>query len=281
MRAAGNDSLHELAQRPLFEPLRALLEDLPRGGVPDVSELNRLLRHIPAPPAAPTGMPSFFVARANDALSYEERVYQRGEVATRAGDWHDFFNAAVWLTFPRAKAALNARHYHALRMKPGQRLSQRGAVRDAATQFDECGMVVASADPALVRGLREHAWKHVFWERRHELSERVRFFVFGHATYDQLRRPFRGLCAKALFMDASPPWLTLDLEPQCAAVDAWLCELFNDPRRVTQPSDLAPLPVLGIPGVVAENGNATYYDDTRQFRPKRAGIARPARREDS
>mgnify|MGYP000420307001 CR=1 FL=1 len=35
------------------------------------------------------------------------------------------------------------------------------------------------------------------------------------------------------------------------------------------PRDLQPLPLLGIPGATTENETATYYADTRQFRPAR------------
>lgn len=38
----------------------------------------------------------------------------RGEVPTREKNWHDFLNALVWATFPRAKAALHARQHAAL-----------------------------------------------------------------------------------------------------------------------------------------------------------------------
>ena len=35
------------------------------------------------------------------------------------------------------------------------------------------------------------------------------------------------------------------------------------------PRSLAPLPLLGIPGVTADSECAAYYRDTRQFRPRR------------
>jgi hypothetical protein len=40
------------------------------------------------------------------------------------------------------------------------------------------------------------------------------------------------------------------------------------PDAYAQPSDFQPLPLLGIPGVVAESEAPSYYDDVRQFRPK-------------
>lgn len=268
----GQDAtLHELAKRPLFEPLRGLLESLPDGGVPGVAALDRLLRASPLRPVSASAMPVSLIAPTASTLSYEERVYERGEVATRMGNWHDFFNIAVWITFPRAKAALNARHYFGIREQHAARSAVRGAPRDAATQFDECGVVVASADAALSRGLRAHAWKHVLWECRSELRAHARFFVFGHATYDALRRPYYGLCGKAIYLDVAPSWLALDQARQSDAVDTWLGEIWSDPRRFIRPQELAPLPLLGIPGVVEASGDPRYYDDTRQFRPKRMG----------
>ena len=38
---------------------------------------------------------------------YETRIRLRGEMHVRDRDWHDFFGALVWLTYPKTKAALN------------------------------------------------------------------------------------------------------------------------------------------------------------------------------
>lgn len=45
---------------------------------------------------------------------YDSRI-TRGEVPTRRRSWHDFLNALVWATFPRAKATLHARQHRAVR----------------------------------------------------------------------------------------------------------------------------------------------------------------------
>ena len=267
MTKACTDSLSELARRPLFEPLRDLLQALPGAAPPGICELHRLLRERHTRLLSGSGQPLTFVA-AGGGLSYERRVFERGEIATRSGDWHDLFNALVWLTFPRAKAALNARHYDAMQLKRAALGSARCSVRDAATHFDECGVVVAAADRSLAQGLKEHAWKHVFWERRTEALERLRFFVFGHATYDMLRRPHRGLCAKALYMEVAQSWLQQDVATCCAALDAWLAGVFGNAAAVSKPQDVLPLPLLGIPGVVADNNDPAYYDDPYQFRPR-------------
>ena len=118
-----------------------------------------------------SGQPLSFVPQEYGKLpfeaQYEPRCYLKGEVPTRANNWHDLLNALVWLTFPKAKAAINARHYRALtaEMSPATR-SQRGAVRDTNTLLDESGVIVACADDELAELLRNFQWKELFWQRR-------------------------------------------------------------------------------------------------------------------
>jgi hypothetical protein len=262
MTAAAAPDFDALAHRVLYRPLAPLLARLQAGELPGLDALNRLADECVPPAVSGAGAPIRFVA-GHRGGSYEESVYRCGEVPTRSADWHDFFNALVWLRFPRTKAALN--RLHAREALPPR--APRGPRRDAATQFDECGIVVAGCDAALLEGLRRHQWKPVFWERRAELSCCVRFFVIGHATYDQLRVPFRGLCGKALYRGVSPAWLSLGEDDQCADLDRWLAGLTEDAERFCGPKCLAPLPLLGIPGVVPDSERAEYYDDLGQFRP--------------
>jgi len=48
-------------------------------------------------------------ALLDDGLHYEERIARKGAIATRAENWHDLFNALIWLRYPSLKRALNAR----------------------------------------------------------------------------------------------------------------------------------------------------------------------------
>jgi hypothetical protein len=124
------------------------------------------------------GRPLRFVPPQGDGMAYETRTRERGEVETRPDNWHDFFNALVWLAFPRAKRALNSAHVAA--MQPAS--AERGAVRDALTHFDECGIVVLSTRRELLDLLRGFQWKELFAARRAEVRTAMRFVVFGHAT---------------------------------------------------------------------------------------------------
>jgi hypothetical protein len=245
----------------LFSPLSPLLAQIPFA--PELTALDFLnsTRDL----RAHSGRRIAFVPPpAADGLAYETRIWQRGEVATRPGNWHDFFNALVWLTFPLTKATLNARHAAAIARQPGS----RGRERDAMTHFDECGAVVVSSDPDLLALLRAFQWSTLFWERRPDLPRALRCFVFGHATYDQLRQPFRGLTAKAVLHQVAADWLARPLAEQLVALDRRLAAEFAAGEHL-QPRGFHPLPLLGLPGVTADNEAATYYDDGEQFRPGR------------
>ena len=270
---APNTHLVALAARPLFEPIAGWLRAFGGEAPPAATALNAALDLLDTPPLAASGARVRFVLPARDAAGYEERVYANGEVETRTGNWHDFFNALAWLAYPRTKRILNGRHHAALQAQRAAGSLARGPVRDAITQFDECGIVVASASAALADLIRAHEWKRLFWTHRAELARDMRFFVFGHATWDQLRAPFVGLTAKAVFLDVELAWLARSIEQQIADVDARLAEIFLRPDAYAQPRDFRPLPLLGIPGVVAESEAPSYYDDARQFRPKKRGPA--------
>ena len=205
-----------------------------------------------------------FVPPRADGLAYECRIRATGAVETRPGNWHDFFNVLVWLTFPRTKLAISARHVQA--MRPAGAV--RGSERDALTHFDECGIVVLSSQPELLDLLRAFQWKALFVERRTEVVRAMRFFVFGHATYESLLNPFRGLTAKAILYGIDESWLRLAMDAQLAAVDTWLAADFGR-GLFAHPRDFQPLPLLGIPGVTADNEAPSYYDDTWHFRPGR------------
>ncbi|MDT3736657.1 MAG: DUF3025 domain-containing protein [Denitratisoma sp.] len=262
-----------LAARPLFESIADRLRFFGGETPPGVDALNDLLEMLAKPPRAASGAPVRFVLPAGNSGGYEERVYAKGEVETRPGNWHDFFNALAWMAYPRTKHVLNGRHHAALQAQRAAGSGARGAMRDAVTQFDECGIVVASASPALVDLIRAHEWKELFWRHRAQLVRDMRFFVFGHATWDQLRAPFVGLTAKAVFLEAGAAWLARPVEQQVADVDARLAEIFLRPDSYAQPRAFQPLPLLGIPGVVVESEAPSYYDDVRQFRPRKRGPA--------
>lgn len=248
----------------LFWPVQDWLAMLP--DAPASDSLRSLAAQHPV--ALPDGRTLRFVPPQADAMPYECRVWERGEVETRPDNWHDFFNALVWLSFPETKRAITAAHVAAMQ-KPGE---PRNLRRDALTHFDECGIVVLASDPSLLDLLRSFQWQALFVERRQEVIDHMRFVVFGHATYEALRNPFRGLTAKAILLEVTPEFLAQDAETLRSAVDAKIApKLAGD--TYARPRDFQPLPLLGIPGVTPDNEAPAYYADTRQFRPGRRSLS--------
>jgi hypothetical protein len=257
-----------LAAFPLFAPLAPLLRRFPGDRLPPLELLNSLA-DMAVPPVLSGGLrPIRFVAAGLD-VPYEPSIFQLGLVPTRVDNWHDFFNALIWLTFPQTKGALNACHLGADGATRGDGAGLRGRQRDAVTHFDECGVIVVCNDPRLLEMLRQHEWHCLFWRHRAQVGEAMRFYVFGHATYDLLRAPFVGLCAKAVFFEVSAAFLSLPLAGQMAELDRRLAERWSCGKWYLGPKDFSPLPLLGIPGVTPDSEVPEYYEDPRQFRPMR------------
>ncbi len=199
------------------------------------------------------GKPLRFVAPPDDGAIYELRIRDSGEVATRPGSTHDLLNARAWLDFPHTKAALNRLHCAELEKQHG---TQRSPLRDALTLFDESGLIVACDRPELVSLLRGFKWKPLFWQHRAEVRQAMRFEVLGHALAEKLHAPYKGITAHALVLALSAAVPREKLDQYAAAALALLANT----------RDLAPLPVLGIPGWTPDSENPVYYDDTTQFR---------------
>ena len=273
---APPDSPASLALRALYEPIAALLARWSDTQLPDAHALNALLHE--AAPAARTaaGRSLRFDPAPAATEGYEVCIYDDGRVPTRPDDWHDYFNALSWCVWPRSKAALNAAHVAEIAARRVAGLPGRGPRRDALTQFDECGMVVVSSDPAILDGLAGHAWPEVFVRRRTNLPATAAFMLLGHASWDQLRAPFVGLCAKTLHRLVEPAWFSLPTEARQRDTDRWLAAHITAGEVLSSPRTLYPLPLLGIPGVTPDSECDDYYLDERQFRPAPQHVGRSA-----
>jgi hypothetical protein len=257
---------------PMFEPLAPLTGDFSGSGHwPDLAALNRIAQTHQIRTA--TGKPIRFVAQGPRPTSfeqqYEPRIYLSGEVQTRAENWHDLFNALVWLQFPRTKAVINQRHFLAAQALVEAGHQGRGAQRDAATLFDESGVVVACSTPELAELLLAFKWKELFWNRREQTARQMRFVLFGHSLYEKALNPYVGMTGKGIVVPVEPAFLALNQAEQCASLDGMLARMLAEPGAVVAPRDLAPVPLLGFPGWVRENADEGYYDNVDYFRPGR------------
>jgi hypothetical protein len=243
---------------PMYAPLRAALEKLPRGRWPDHADLTAAAHGL----ETSRGMPLRFVPpRAPDIPErryYELHIAQTGEVETRPGNAHDLFNALAWMAYPRAKAMINAQHAAIFEERGDEEAKRRGPERDALTLFDEGGVAVLCTDPALLQLIVDFEWKELFWRRRAELERSVRFHAFGHALFENGLQPHLGMVAKTVFL----------VDALDADVDAALATHFSERARFASPRMMAPMPVLGIPGWHEGTAREDFYDDRRHFRPK-------------
>ncbi|QAU23471.1 DUF3025 domain-containing protein [Dyella sp. M7H15-1] len=201
-----------------------------------------------------------------DGLHYEERIAQRGLIATREENWHDLFNAMIWLRYPSLKRALNKQQAIGV-AKLGRR--ERSRPQCAQTHFDEAGVVVMVRDPALLTLWDAHDWHGLFWRCRHAWQDgSIALEVFGHALLEHALTPGKLLVGKALVLSDN----VADPEHAIAHCAEWIAE----GRVLRDPQELRPLPLSGIPGWPAGNNVETFHLTTACYQPLREGRHYPA-----
>ena len=219
----------------------------------------------------PTGLPLAFVPQADlpEGVAYEEFIGATGGVPTR-DNLHDFFNALVWLTFPRIKRQLNA--LQAAQIALSGVGKSRGPARDGATIFDENSALLVLRDSdagrALEAALRGHDWRSAFIAQREKFGTGgdAEVWLFGHALMEKLVAPRKAITAHTRVIFAGDAYFALD----DAARRTWLDERVAQDlaRDGLTTADFTPLPVLGLPGW-CEGQDDDFYNDAAVFRPKR------------
>jgi Protein of unknown function (DUF3025) len=170
---------------------------------------------------------------------YDGRITCAGEVPTRERDWHDFFNALCFMTFPRSKRALHRRQYCVLkrRIEPGaHRLpAARTKEQDALTLFDEGGAVIAAQELAFQPLAAVSDAERPELLRQLVERKQAKVIPFGHALFEHLVEGLRcpgGSTRLVRVGDVSVPDLTL-----LAAVDRGLAALLDDPAVFLEPRE--------------------------------------------
>jgi hypothetical protein len=232
---------------------------------PDIAAINSFVHN-----AANAQLPQFVAQTPEllrDGLHYEQRIAERGQIATRAGNWHDLLNALIWLRFPSLKAALNARQVAEIAQVGSK---QRSRAQCALTHFDEGGAVVLLRDPNLLPVWDAHDWHGLFWRERAAWSDgRMQVLVFGHALLEHALKPTQLLVSKTLVVSMPENGKVEDAAIAAVAAAIRRGEVLSDPQ------ELRPLPLSGIPGWHADNVAESFYRDAPCFRPLRAGRSYP------
>ncbi len=117
--------------------------------------------------------------------------------------------------------------------------------------------------------LRDHQWKTAFVEHKSEWGKSIKAFMFGHANYEMLTKPYIGLTGKALFVCVPDETFCKDLVTQYQYLDQALYEMIKIDNCLADNKQLSPLPLLGVPGWHDENKDDSFYNNTDYFRAKR------------
>lgn len=249
-----------LHNNPIFAGLCRLFP-LNRADWPDITEINRWHN----------GSSYQFVDNkllAQDGRYYEEFIYATTQIPTRKDNWHDFFGALIWHLFPQTKARLNCLHMAEIEQYG---LKQRSPLRNKLTLFDECGVLIACEPQATAQIdlLRQHQWRHSFWQQRQDWWHSIKPVVFGHAIYEMATQPFIGLTAKCWFIEVPAGFCQWPDITAYSFLDQKLCEQIADCRLLLNNQQLTPLPLLGIPGWDSRNEQEDFYNNINYFRPLR------------
>jgi hypothetical protein len=255
----------ERFEHPSFAPYRFELDLLSGERWPDIGTLNARacgLKH------AVTGRGLRFVEQTPellaDGLHYETRIFERGEIPTRADNWHDLLNALVWLRYPQLKSALNARQAADV-AEVGPASRTRGQC--ALTHFDEAGLIVRVSDTHTLSLWNAHDWGAL--GARVQLDpEAIEVQVFGHALLEHALYPEPLLVGKAIAVLAEP-------ETMSSEIVRVVAEGIRGGELLTDPQQLRPLPTALLPGWHPRSGQAEFLRVGECFRPLRAGRVYP------
>lgn len=210
-----------------------------------------------------------------DGLTFEQRVAERGEIATRLGSLHDFYSALMWLRFPRVKLAVNRIH---LRGIAEHGIKVRSRHQQAITHLDEAGAWLVSSDPNLLTLADAHQWFALFYQNDRCWSEpitesshpRIEARIFGHAIFELMHQPHQLLAAKVIVVRTQPAYFLLSSQRKDELLDQLIARALENDQAGVDPKWLPTLPLSGIPGWQAQQ-DPSFYQTAPCFRAKPAG----------
>ena len=262
---------------PIFSPLKFWAEKFSKftQDWPELEDYQAILAELPKPILTQSGKTLKIVQQDGKPGHFQDhyapRIYLSGEIQTRTENWHDFFQYLTWFMFPKTKAVINATHVPAaqLRIEQSTDLGRRSPIENMLSLFDEGGAVILSSDSSMLQLIRDFKWKELFWQRREDISSKLKLVTFGHALYEKGLSPYVGMTANCILFHVDEAVLQQSNQQQLDWIDAELSKLFVEGEPYKKPKDLSPFPLLGLPGWDKENEIESYYDNVDYFRPGR------------
>lgn len=156
---------------------------------------------------------------------YDAMIVRRRIVPTRPRMWHDYLNALVWATFPRAKLALHTRQHHAIERWLPEGATQLPNARtremDALALVDEGGVLVLERGPTR------------------------QCILFGHALFEGLVFGQPAMVARGVVLQAPRGEAVPDTDGEALLriADALLAAALEDGSRFCSPEELPRLPI--------------------------------------
>lgn len=207
----------------------------------------------------------FRLSEPQEPIAYELGIALTGEIPCRAESkgftqpeaLHDLLNALVWLFFPLSKARLNELQAHEIE-RAGQKPAARGPVRDGITTVDENALLLLCPHGKLA-SLTERRWQELFVKERSRWHQEWLALPFGHALMQKLENPFPAITAHVLLLELPQVGISSEL------VDRILAAKLTAEWISSKP--FFPMPVLGIPGWLAQNEDPEFYNNQEIFRP--------------
>ena len=259
---------NKISKSLYFLPLQPIWKKLSKTNWPQVEDLNKVLLELPRKIKNYNNQEIQFVLQkakpTNFHDSFEARTFEHGQILVRPNNWHDLFNAIIWMTFPKSKAIVNKLNYLSLIQQKGLQRSKKG---DALTLFDEDGIIVFSKQKHLMDLIINFQWEELFWNQRDAIQEDMCFVIFGHALYEKMLEPRIGITGKGVLI--SQIIINNDDFLDLNRIDTAIADHLLEPTTLKHGKDFCPLPVLGIPGWFSGNDKKEFYGDLSYFRPGR------------
>lgn len=209
---------------PLAWPIAAALAHFDGADrVPPVADIDRALgaragvRFVESAPKPRHRAPTTL----DRSALYDARIVSQREVPTRPGNLHDFMNALVWASFPRAKMAIHERQHALIQSRiEGDRLPERRTPeQDTLAMIDEGGIALLTSDAELLERATQNRDGDGLGRLVH--SGRAVAAVFGHALFEHIaKKGAATIWGRAVILPVS----ALAGPIHEAEVDARLCE---------------------------------------------------------